>query len=374
MRRRKGSSARVRAQDRVLSWAPTPGESALTSGYLLVEARSPLPGAPREQQAAVMCLPLAHDLHWPTADCESAVTSVRPGPEAVTDDDAHNVSLTQPGGHAFGSHDDGDTSARVIAASELMISIRPSGVAVWSMLDRMSGEKTPVDRFNGAWRRFERCLNGLYPPDRREGGDSEAQIRRAMADGVVTREQGGFLEACRRVRNAFTHVSFDEYDGPAAAPPQPVVVRLERLVRELVDRVRLKEVTKPALTCRADDQLQDVLREMKEHDYTQVPYQLEGTGWVLLTRDQVARWVEDSAQENLVMVDLHTTVGELSEAVGPVVPTVLAADSYLVDALAHLEWSEGEAYPAVIVDRGQGKPPGVLTAWDIPELYRRLGR
>jgi hypothetical protein len=36
-----------------------------------------------------------------------------------------------------------------------------------------------------------------------------------------------FLEACRRVRNAFTHVSFDEYDGPAAAQPQPVVVRLE---------------------------------------------------------------------------------------------------------------------------------------------------
>lgn len=265
-------------------------------------------------------------------------------------------------------------SGRTTGASKLIIPIRPSAVAVWSMLDRMSGEKTPVDRFNSSWRRFERYLNGLYPPDRRGGSDSEAQIRRAMADGVVTREQGGFLEACRRVRNAFTHVSFDEYDGPAAAPPRPVADRLERLVRELVDRVRLKEVTKPALTCRADDQLQDVLREMKERDYTQVPYHLEGTGWVLVTRDQVARWVEDSAQENLVMVDLHTTVGELSEAVGPVVPTVLAADSYVVDALAHLEWSEGEAYPAVIVDRGQGKPPGVLTAWDIPELYRRLGR
>ena len=74
-----------------------------------------------------------------------------------------------------------------------------------------------------------------------------------------------------------------------------------------------------------------------------------------------------------VQVDLHTTVGELSEAVGPVVPTVLAADSSVVDALARLGWSE-EAYPAVIVDRGQGKPPGVLTAWDIPELHRRLGR
>ncbi len=146
----------------------------------------------------------------------------------------------------------------------------------------MNGEKTPVDPFNGAWRRFERYLNGLYPPDRRGGSDSEAQIRSAMADGVVTREQGGFLEACRRVRNAFTHVTFDEYDGPAAAPPQPVVVRLERLVRELVDRVRVKEVTKPALTRRADDRLQDVLREMKGHDYTQVPYHLDGTGWLLL--------------------------------------------------------------------------------------------
>ena len=83
----------------------------------------------------------------------------------------------------------GDTGARIIPASALIISIRPSAVAVWPMLDRMSGEKTPVDRFNGAWRRFERYLNGGYPPDRRGGSDSAAQIRRATADGVVTREQ-----------------------------------------------------------------------------------------------------------------------------------------------------------------------------------------
>jgi hypothetical protein len=36
-----------RAQAEVVSGAPTTGESALTSGYLLVEARSPLPGKPR---------------------------------------------------------------------------------------------------------------------------------------------------------------------------------------------------------------------------------------------------------------------------------------------------------------------------------------
>jgi hypothetical protein len=34
MRRRKGSFARVRVQDRVLSGAPTTAESALTGGYL----------------------------------------------------------------------------------------------------------------------------------------------------------------------------------------------------------------------------------------------------------------------------------------------------------------------------------------------------
>ncbi len=38
---------RYRAQAEVVSGAPIAGESALTSGYLLVEARSPLPGAPR---------------------------------------------------------------------------------------------------------------------------------------------------------------------------------------------------------------------------------------------------------------------------------------------------------------------------------------
>jgi len=51
MRSREGFIGAVRAQDRGLSGALTTGESALTSGYLMVEARSPLPGpAPRRPQ------------------------------------------------------------------------------------------------------------------------------------------------------------------------------------------------------------------------------------------------------------------------------------------------------------------------------------
>jgi hypothetical protein len=38
-----------RAQAEVVSGAPTTGESALISGYLLVEARSPLPGPTRRR-------------------------------------------------------------------------------------------------------------------------------------------------------------------------------------------------------------------------------------------------------------------------------------------------------------------------------------
>jgi hypothetical protein len=38
-----------RAQAEVVSGAPTTTESALTSGYLLVEARSPLPGPTRRR-------------------------------------------------------------------------------------------------------------------------------------------------------------------------------------------------------------------------------------------------------------------------------------------------------------------------------------
>lgn len=44
---RSNDAAKVSAQVRFPSGAPTTGESALTSGYLLVEARSPLTGVPR---------------------------------------------------------------------------------------------------------------------------------------------------------------------------------------------------------------------------------------------------------------------------------------------------------------------------------------
>jgi hypothetical protein len=97
--------------------------------------------------------------------------------------------------------------------------------SVW----RVSVESDLLDRFDLAWRRFEVELRRRFRVPVRGRGDVEALLLEAGSSGQLPRATVDFLQAARRVRNACSHVTFEDYAGPIAAVPLPVVRQLERL-------------------------------------------------------------------------------------------------------------------------------------------------
>lgn len=142
------------------------------------------------------------------------------------------------------------------------------------------------------------------------------------------------------------------------------------------------EVAVRAVTCEAGTPLVEALRTMRTSDFSQLPYR-HADRWVLVTRDQVARWLELHVDdEGLALVDCSVPVGSLpAHGVDAVVPSVVQGRTPVPEAVDLLETAlrtpdaaEG-GYAAVLVEpvRRAGAV-GLLTADDLPRLHDVLGR
>lgn len=200
---------------------------------------------------------------------------------------------------------------------------------------------------------------------------------------LLNRDVEVFLHDCRRARNAYAHVSFTQYDGPIGVPPEPVVQRLERILAQLQHPRSAGEVAPAAVTCRHDTPVHQALHQMHAEDFSQLPYQSAAGAWLLVTFEQVARWIAVEADiDGTTLVDLSTTVGALAThpSVGAVTPRLLAASAPLSTALDELEQalqtpdSAPGGYPFLVVLPRKAGNPQVLATDDLPDLYDWLGR
>lgn len=122
---------------------------------------------------------------------------------------------------------------------------------------------------------------------------------------------------------------------------------------------------------------------MREHDFSQLPYRERGK-WLLVSRDQVARWVELEADAEVhqgrpavALVDMSITVRNLGQLVEPAAPVILNRRATVLDAIRELEHRPitGAFGPTVLVKpTSEGDPPNVLTPADLPRLYDLVGR
>jgi len=244
-----------------------------------------------------------------------------------------------------------------------------------------------ADRFLTSWKHLEQHLCtrwNSHAPRQAVSNDMDRALAWAREQRLISVDSEDFLRQCRNARNAYAHVAFDGYVGPVTLPPEPVVRRLERITESLRTPVRVERVSKPALTCEPTTPLRDALHEMRQNDFSQLPYQHPELGWLLVTRDQVARWLEVEAEDDpIVVVDLSTDVRQLADdlRIGPVHPRSVAGGCTVTDVLAELEEALRQpddqvgGYPAVlVVARDPSAPPRILAPDDLPHLYKVLGR
>lgn len=251
------------------------------------------------------------------------------------------------------------------------------------------GDRTSLaERFDLAWRGLESHLRQQWRHQTgsvsSRGPDAFDLLAWAGKENLLTRDQETFLDRCRGVRNAYAHVSFDGYSGPIASPPLEVVRRLEKISEGVRQPRKVGDIATTAKTCRPDTSLRDALGMMHRDDFSQLPYRHEQHGWLLVTREQVGRWVEAKAEaDGMALVDLAVSVSELADhpEVGPVRPRQMEAAAPLAiavtaieDALHRADDVEG-GYPLVLVTVKEGRPPvQVLAVDDLPRAYRELGR
>jgi len=261
------------------------------------------------------------------------------------------------------------------------MSTRGVGSVSLSELGNSKSSGTPADRFMTAWKHIEAWLRTNHNDGRVEEADSF--IDKASRTGAVSKDVADFLHKCRLARNAYAHVAFDGYDGPVTLPPKPVLERLERICASLRTPAKVTALAPTAITCSAETQLHVALRVMGEHDYSQVPYIHPDHGWVLVTRDQVARWVETEAEEDgTALVSLGTAVRTLTDhpRVGPVIPRMISPGALVTEAVAELETAlrvpdiEPGGYPVVLAVPTAGDDVRILCPDDLPHMYRLLGR
>ncbi len=250
----------------------------------------------------------------------------------------------------------------------------------------MSHEGTAADRFLTAWKRLEAEFSSRWAAAHKgiREPDTAAMLAWAERQHLLSGEAADFLHSCRAARNAYAHVAFEGYDGPVTLPPLEVVHRLERILATMRSPARLTSVAPRAVTCVASCTLRDALALMRTHDFSQLPYRHDELGWVLVTREQVSRWLEtETDEEGTALTDLMLPVSSLADRpdVGPVQPRLLGPDASLSDALTELEGalrtpdSEPGGYAVVLINRQDASAsPWILASDDLPRLYELLGR
>jgi hypothetical protein len=123
---------------------------------------------------------------------------------------------------------------------------------------------------------------------------------------------------------------------------------------------------------------------MRVHDFSQLPYRHDELGWILVTREQVSRWLEaETDDDGTALTDLTLSVSTLADRsdVGPVQPRLLGPDDTLPDAVRELEAALRTAdakpggYAVILVLRpDESASPWILASDDLPHLYELLGR
>ena len=240
--------------------------------------------------------------------------------------------------------------------------------------------------FTRQWNYIERHLKEAFRasnPDPDEAPKANALIDWAVDSRRISQKQARFLHQCRDARNAYAHVAFDGYKGPLGFPPQEVSDRLAQVLKGLTKPPKASTGLPRASTCEPATPVREVLSVMRERDFSQIPYHHDEHGWVLVTRAQIAHWVEDSAEtDGACLLDTTTPVAHLADHSWPgaIKARCLDTTARLADVVAEIEEAfttpdhEPGGYPAVLViEQNSDNPPFIMVPADLPEAYRRLG-
>lgn len=192
----------------------------------------------------------------------------------------------------------------------------------------------------------------------------------------IIKDNKDALDTARKVRNSITHNNNYHY-----LPNSALYSLLKGVLEKVEDAPKVNDFVNTNLFVKSKDSFViETVQEMKKHDYSQMPVVDEDGVFIeLLTNNTVARWIGDLddygggrlIMDNTKIEDIldYTEEDEVCE--------FIAKDSKLDNLIEKHESiiKQGNKVNAfLITDNGNRDETllGIITGWDIPEIYNKL--
>lgn len=203
-----------------------------------------------------------------------------------------------------------------------------------------------------------------------DNGPSFASVLREMAKKYpVIDKHFKYLQDMADVRNLVEHTRMDDGVG-LVVPTQDVVDDFSRLVDMIMDPPALyKEAAKNLKIHKYTDPLSVALSEMKEHDFSQLVVQDQKGTHRLITREGIAKWLEESIEDDVVSIR-ETTIEQVLRCEDKEACCFLPRNANIFEGLQKFSNPEKRIQALVLTQTGreEEKPVGLVTAYDIARI------
>jgi CBS domain-containing protein len=222
---------------------------------------------------------------------------------------------------------------------------------------------------------IEKCLRTQVAGERTDSFYSV--IERASSANQIVRRYKDDLKEFADLRNAIVH---ERSDGHVIAEPNDRAISSFRKVRAaLLDPPRvLPQFSREVYACKADDTIGKVVAAMRQGSFSQVPILGDGKVISLLTSETVVRWLGSEIENELVSLSDTRIAAVIEHREESAHYCFLPRSATLFDVLTCFEKFivAGNDLDAILISH-DGKADqamlGILTAYDLPEILKKLG-
>ena len=230
------------------------------------------------------------------------------------------------------------------------------------------------ERFRRAFLAIDGYLRQLTGSTGREPFASVMHKARSRSSVVSRRWQD--LEAIRELRNAIEH----DIHGLLADPTDKAVQLVEE-IRDLLlkpPHVDTRPFLREVKTVNLEAPVGEAVRLMYEKDFSQLPVVDQGGIADMLTTNTLARWLGAQVAEDIFSLEEALLKDVLCYREDGETWDCISRNRILFDVVEYFERElrQGRRPIALIIThsgRRHEKPLGIITPWDLPEIYKRIG-
>lgn len=229
------------------------------------------------------------------------------------------------------------------------------------------------DNFLAAFNRIEQFLS------RRNSSARYITFTQLVKDqtksNIVIKRNADRLIKFATLRNAIVHES-TQGAYAIAEPHKSVVEEIERLEKELTNPPKvITHFNKKVETVKHNNSVADVLKIIRDRDYTQFPVYQEEEFIGLLTENGITKWLARNIEEDIISLEETNLIDilEFEEDVDNYIfigkeITVYEAEEIFKD----FPYTRARLDALLITHSGKKKESllGIITTWDILQLYK----